>query len=268
MIPKIIHYSWFSGEEMPELNKQIMETWKKWLPDYELRLWDAKALAEANIPFANEAVSVGKWAFAADAIRVYAVYHYGGIWLDGDAAVYKSFDEFLNCRMFIGKEYIVENDGINMNIDRWGSHCFGAEPHHPYLKDCLDYYQNRHFFQSNCPNLPNTLRYDMRPIPCIQAVLGVKYGYRGRYDLRDIVEVLDEDIHVYPAYYFDSPRYHDMDFCYCIHYTFGSWREKSMRTPDGTLLQKKYKRNLTYYIYSLVNRLLVKRGLWLQVRSI
>ena len=87
MIPKIIHYSWFSGEEMPESFIQMMDTWKKHLPDYEFKLWDRKALDEANIMFADEAISVRKWAFAADAIRVYAVYHYGGIWLDGDAAI-------------------------------------------------------------------------------------------------------------------------------------------------------------------------------------
>ena len=107
MIPKIIHYSWFSNDPMPETYLQIMEGWKKVLPDYELRLWDVKALEEANLTFANEALKARKWAFAADAIRVYAVYHDGGIWLDGDAVVYKSFNPFLNHRMFIGKEHLM-----------------------------------------------------------------------------------------------------------------------------------------------------------------
>lgn len=48
---------------MPESYLRIMENWKILLPDYELRLWDAKALKEANLTFANEAFAARKWAF-------------------------------------------------------------------------------------------------------------------------------------------------------------------------------------------------------------
>ena len=156
MIPKIIHYSWFSGEPMPQIYLRIMDSWKKALPDYEFHLWDAKALEKANIRFANEAVKAKKWAFAADAIRAYAVYHYGGIWLDGDTAVYQSFNPFLNCRMFIGKEHMMEfqHDGSNHNLNMLTAHCFGAEKGHPFLKDCVDYYENRPFILSEKENLP------------------------------------------------------------------------------------------------------------------
>ena len=61
MIPKIIHYTWFSGEDFPEDVRACMDTWKKMLPDYEFMLWDAKKLSEINNTFANEAVSVRKW---------------------------------------------------------------------------------------------------------------------------------------------------------------------------------------------------------------
>lgn len=58
MIPKTIHYSWFSGDPYPDHLKACMDTWKKVLPDYEFVLWDAKRLAKCNNVFANEAVSV------------------------------------------------------------------------------------------------------------------------------------------------------------------------------------------------------------------
>ena len=104
MIPKIIHYTWFSGEDYPEEVKACMDTWKKVLPDYEFMLWDAKKLSEINNTFANEAVSVRKWAFASDFVRMYAVYNHGGIYIDTDIEMYKSFDPFLKHRMFIGRE--------------------------------------------------------------------------------------------------------------------------------------------------------------------
>lgn len=270
MIPKIIHYSWFSGDPMPESYLRIMENWKKVLPDYELRLWDANALKEANLTFANEAFAARKWAFAADAIRAYAVYQYGGIWLDGDVAVYKSFDSFLNCRMFIGKEYVIEfqHDGTNHNTSSLTSHCFGAEKGHPFLKDCVDYYKDRHFILSDKENLPQGLRYDMRLMPYIQGVLATKYGYQGRVTNLDEVEILDEDIHVYPPYYFDEPRYHDIKDSVCVHYKFGSWRIPGTWTP--AIKHRKFvcKKGLLYYVYTLVNKLLLKKGYWVKIISV
>ena len=270
MIPKIIHYSWFSNDPMPETYLQIMEGWKKVLPDYELRLWDAKALEEANLTFANEALKAGKWAFAADAIRVYAVYHDGGIWLDGDAVVYKSFNPFLNHRMFIGKEHLMEfqHDGMNHNMNVLTAHCFGAEKGHPFLKDCVDYYQNRHFIQSSNENLPFGLRYDMRLMPSVLSLLATKYGYQGRIPNLNEVEVLNEDIHVYPPYYFDEPRYHDIKDVVCVHCKAGSWRTAD--TWNSNIAKKTFvrKKNLGYYIFTWGNKILQKKGYYLKVNSI
>lgn len=270
MIPKIIHYSWFSGDPMPDKFLRVMETWKKIMPDYELRLWDAKALEEANLTFANEAFAVRKWAFAADAIRAYAVYRDGGIWLDGDAAVYQSFDPFLNCRMFIGKEHLMEfqHDGMNHNMNVLTAHCFGAEKGHPFLKDCVDYYRKRHFIQSDHKNLPQGLCYDMRLMPSVMSLLATKYGYQGRITNLEEVEVLDEDIHIFPPYYFDEPRYHDAKDSVCVHYKFGSWRMPETWTPDIEQQKLSRKKDVFYYLFVGVNKLLRKKGYWLKVISI
>ena len=56
MIPKLIHYSWFSGEPYPQFLQECMDTWKKVLPDYEFMLWDAEKLAACNNTFANAAL--------------------------------------------------------------------------------------------------------------------------------------------------------------------------------------------------------------------
>ena len=270
MIPKIIHYSWFSGEPMPDVFHQMMDTWRKCLPDYEFMLWNAESLQEANVMFANEAVSVRKWAFAADAIRCYAVYHYGGIWLDGDVTVYKSFDPFLKYRMFIGKEYSEEfqMDGRGAWVHRLTSHCFGAEKGHPFLRDCVEYYRNRHFIMSENEELPQGLRYDMRLLPSIHALLAVKYGYKGNLLDVDKVDVLEEDIHVYPPYYFDVPKYHSIDDVYCIHHCSHSWvphYENKLRTVGAFVKQKK---DFYYYLYTCVNKILAKKGLKIKIMSI
>ena len=270
MIPKIIHYSWFSGEEMPEAFVQMMDTWKRVLPDYELKLWDADALKEANLTFANEAYSERKWAFAADVIRVYAVYHYGGIWLDGDVAVYKSFDPFLNNRMFIGREPFIEcqTDNNFMNVNLLTSHCFGAEAKHPFLKDCLDYYKDRHFITSLNKDLPQGLRFDMRLLPSIQARLATKYGYTGNVLEEKTIKVLEEDIHVYPSYFFDSPKYHDESESYCVHFKYGAWYPSKDRIHSSANSQYKRKKDAFYYLFTWMNKILARKGLQIKVFSV
>lgn len=257
---------------MPEIYLQIMETWKKHLPDYEFRLWDSNALEEANLTFANEAVSVRKWAFAADAIRIYAVYHYGGIWLDGDAVVLKTFDPYLDCRMFIGKEHHAEFS-LSQLKHRFvlGAHCFGAEKGHPFLKDCLEYYYSNHFVVCSDESLPQDIRYNMRILPSILACLATKYGYIGNITHPEQVEVLSDDIRVYQPWIFDSSKYHNGKDLVCMHLKLHSWGT-SPRDISGLLLKdiqiEPQKKDLYYYIFTVANKLLAKRGFQIGLKSI
>ena len=45
-----------------------------------------------------------KYAFACDYIRLYAVYHYGGIYMDMDVEVVKSFNDILHKDYLLGYE--------------------------------------------------------------------------------------------------------------------------------------------------------------------
>ena len=44
MIPKIIHYCWFGGNPLPESAKKCIASWRKSLPDYEIKDWDERTL--------------------------------------------------------------------------------------------------------------------------------------------------------------------------------------------------------------------------------
>ena len=102
MIPKIIHYCWFGGNEK---NPEILEciaSWKKYLPDYEIKEWSEKDLEKVDNAYVKEAYQTKKWAFVSDYFRLYALYHEGGIYFDTDVEVKKSFNEFLNLSFFIG----------------------------------------------------------------------------------------------------------------------------------------------------------------------
>ena len=251
MIPKLIHYSWFSNEPFPEHIQELISTWKQHLPDYEFVLWDMKKLEETKCTFALEAASVRKWAFAADFIRLYAVYHYGGIWLDTDIEMFKSFDPYLQHKMFIGREWYTHEYGPQLAY--LTSHCFGAEKGHPFLKDCLSYYQDRHFIGCYNEDLPQSLRYDMTIIPKIQATIAAyKYGFDWRESV-DKHQVLKEDIHVYPHDYFDAPGYSNMGNVVCIHRASGGWRPGNENNVPDYSFTSHHKNGIVYYADKIIN---------------
>lgn len=99
MIPKIIHLCWLSGDPYPPKIQKCLESWKKFLPEYEVMLWDGNRFDLNSSSWVAQAFAK-KYAFAADYIRMYALYHYGGIYLDSDVEVLKSFDELLTLPLF------------------------------------------------------------------------------------------------------------------------------------------------------------------------
>jgi len=137
MIPKIIHYCWLSGDPFPESIAKCMASWKAQLPDYEFVLWDTNRFDISSNSWVRQAFETKKYAFAADFIRLHAVYHFGGIYMDTDVEVVKPFDDLLSLPYFVGSE----GDGI---IE---AGIFGAEKGTPWLKDCLSYYDGKSFIK-------------------------------------------------------------------------------------------------------------------------
>ena len=104
MIPKVIHYCWLSGDPIPEKLQRCMDSWKKFLPDYEFVLWDLERFDIKTSQWVKEAFEARKYAFAADYIRLYAVYNYGGIYMDMDVEVVRPFDDLLASPYILGLE--------------------------------------------------------------------------------------------------------------------------------------------------------------------
>ena len=104
MIPKIIHYCWLSNDPIPDDLKSCMDSWKKYLPDYEFILWNFERFPKDKSKWVRDAFDNKKYAFAADYIRIYALYHYGGFYLDMDVEVVKPFDPYLCLVTMIGYE--------------------------------------------------------------------------------------------------------------------------------------------------------------------
>ena len=80
-IPKVIHYCWLSGEPFPEDIQRCIDSWKEKMPDYEMKLWDRDNFDCDSCTYTRQALERKKYAFVSDYIRLYALYHEGGIYL-------------------------------------------------------------------------------------------------------------------------------------------------------------------------------------------
>lgn len=102
MIPKVIHYCWFGGKPLPEDAKKCMASWKKLLPEYEVRVWNEETFDLNCCDYVKEAAEAKKWAFVSDYVRLYALVTCGGVYMDTDVEVIKPLDPFLEYQAFSG----------------------------------------------------------------------------------------------------------------------------------------------------------------------
>ena len=162
MIPKIIHYCWLSNDPFPDDITACIYSWKKHLPDYEFMLWNFSRFDIESSLWVKQAFYARKYAFAADYIRMYALYHYGGVYLDCDVEVLKSYDDLLHLPYFVGMERARNSFEVESKDEiAIEAATIGFEPKHPLLKEMLDYYQHRNF------HIKGNDEFDIRTLPSI-----------------------------------------------------------------------------------------------------
>lgn len=248
MIPKIIHYTWFSGDSFPEEVRQCIASWHQHMPDWEFILWDAARIRDIDSMWLRECLEQRKWAFAADYVRLFALKHYGGVYLDTDCLVYRTLEPFLRHAAFIGREWYVHIDG-GTTWHYLSSHCFGAEPGHPFILRCLEYYNSRHFIKSADYSLPDNLRLDQTLLPLIQSQLAQQiYGYNPSTCHSGIQNLIfhDSELVVYPYPYFDP--YETRKNSIVRHLSLGSWYNKATKVPIKASVSQRIRYRLDLWL--------------------
>ena len=139
MIPKIIHYCWFGGNPKSELILRCIDSWKEFLPDYEIREWNEENFDISCNTYVKQAYEAKKWAFVSDYARLYALYNYGGIYLDTDILLLKSLDNFLYDEAFTGLEA----------RDSTATGVMGCESKNLFIKEFLDMYSQLQFIRED-----------------------------------------------------------------------------------------------------------------------
>lgn len=206
MIPKLIHYCWFGGKSLPSLASKCINSWEKHLPDYQLILWNEENFDIDTVPYVKEAYASGKYAFVTDYIRLYALYHYGGIYMDTDVEVIKNMDNLLHLPGFSGFE---SDKDVPTGI-------MACEKYNEWAKEQLDFYENKHFLK-----IDRTLDLTSN-VEIISRSMAAK-GFR----LDNKYQVYKNCMHFFPKDYFcPKSRTGIINITantYCIHHFAASW---------------------------------------------
>lgn len=202
MIPKRIIYCWFGSKEKPENVQRCIDSWKKYMPDWEYLEINEDNVDINQFEYSKNAYDNKAWGFVGDPIRLWALYTYGGIYFDTDIEVYKSFDDLLNNKMFIGVE----------QPHYFGNATIGAEQGHPLIKEVLDQYKNGTEKWEKKENW-----WEYRTGPMILSDVLEKYVNRDSMEYQKT-----DNITVYPKKYFVNNDEIDEEV-YCKHYMLGSW---------------------------------------------
>lgn len=207
MIPKKIHYCWFGrGEKSPQIKKYI-ESWHRFLPDYEFKEWNEDNFDINSNQYVKESYEARKFAFVTDYVRLFAIYSEGGVYMDTDVEVLGSYDPFLHHHAFSGFE-------TDSNVL---TGMMAAEKGSIWAKELLDGYKDRRFIKPDgsmdmTTNTSVTTHY----------MLGKGLVLNNKY--QDFPGLCT----MYPAEYFcpkdhRTGKIHCTSKSVCIHHFAGSW---------------------------------------------
>ena len=235
MIPRKIHYCWFGRGEMPELAIKCIESWHKHMPEYEYKLWNEDNLDINSNQYMKEAYEAGKYAFVSDYARLYALYLEGGIYLDTDVEVLKSFDPLMHLSGFIGFEGTKHHPV--------GTGTIACMPKGEWVTEQILAYKYAHFIKPDGS-------FDMMTNPVrISSIMSdngfVQNGAMQTY----------KDMIVFPTDYFcphqTTGEYLLTENTYCDHHFMGSWNSakksgflKAIIGQDNMIRLIKFKRKI------------------------
>jgi len=221
MIPKIIHWCWLSKNEYPQMVKDCLDSWHKYLSDYEIRFWNTDNFDVSSTAWTQWAFENKKYAFASDYIRYYALYNFGGIYLDSDVEVLKSFNDLLQYDSFMGFEYMGLPEAA----------VIGAKKGTVWVKSCLEWYETAGIDRLN--NIERMLA---------PRILKTNYENTMRMKLLDTDTIAQVDNHIILPFYYLSPKNFfsgkiiQKSETYAIHHFESAWMKQNIKTKIRRLI--------------------------------
>ena len=239
-IPKILHYCWFGSSALPDLAVRCMQSWKECMPDYEIMVWNEQNSDFQECRYATEAHEAKKWAFLSDYVRLKVLHEHGGIYLDTDVEVLKSFTPLLVHRAFIGFE----------RATALSTAVIGAEKRSKWIEMLIKNYQDKRFIDHHGTHDYTTNVFTVTKLTLEHLAL----------KLDNCRQSLDGQLEIFPTVFFSPIDFETGAMCrnestYAIHHFAGSWLGEY--THRRFLRQRRLTRVLGRSLGLFINKLLV-----------
>ena len=240
LIPKVLHYCWFGHNPLPPLAIKCIESWKKYLPDYEIKEWNEDNFDVNIIPYTAEAYKAKKYAFVSDYARFWILYHYGGLYFDTDVEVIRQMDDIIECGPFMGCETDAKPGtmtiGVNPGLGLGGNSGLGL------YKKILDMYAVEKFVWEGLGKTKTVVEFTTE--------LLFKEGLKNEIGIQEVGGVW-----IYPSDYFCplniiTSHLHITENTRSIHRNAATWVEKSRMT----ILKYAIRRHLPEWLLIWYNR--------------
>lgn len=261
MIPKIIHYCWFGGSPLPPLAQRCIASWRRYLPDYEIRECNEHNFNVNIITYTADAYEQGKYAFVSDYARFYLLYKYGGLYFDTDVEIIKPIDDIISNGCFMGFE--ADPDGKN-SPDKFAPRYsfsvnpgvgFGMTKEHPFMKEMLEHYSH--------------LQYDSTSFsPWYKTIVAhtTEYLFAKGLENKSGVQIIsfsnNPSLYVYPSDYFSpiniiSRKLHITENTRSIHHFLGNWDNNPKPTDSfSTAIRKRIYKAIPEYCFLFYNKII------------
>ncbi len=207
MIPKIIHYCWFGYHKKPRLIQKCIASWKKYMPDWEIREWNEENYDVRKNDYIEKAYEEKKWAFVVDYARFDILNQYGGVFLDTDVELLRPIpEEILENEAFTG----FENPGrVNPGL------VYGSVPEQKIVKEIMAEYENKTFGN----------RIEGRTENIVDVVSGIllKNGLmvNGEFQMAEKVAIYPRDY--FCCFNFETQAFETTENTVSVHHYFASW---------------------------------------------
>lgn len=219
-IPKVIHYCWFGGNPLPSLAEKCIESWKKYLPDYEIKRWDESNFDVNMISYTRQAYECKRYAFVSDYARFWILYHHGGLYFDTDVEVIRPMDHIIEAGAFMGCENAAHKGAVSADLGVAPGLGLGVNPGLGLYKELLDMYSHLQFIRPDGSQDKTTIVKYTTDLLC-------KKGLKNTSAIQTV-----DGVNIYPVDYFCPMDYKSgvlniTDRTVSIHHYTASWRTKS-----------------------------------------
>lgn len=131
-IPKIIHQTYKDEKDLPILYLSCQETVKNLHPEFSYRFYtdeDMIQFIQKEYPeHYDQFLELPRMIMKIDMFRYFLMYHFGGIYIDMDYKMFRSFD-------LLSKTVVLP---ANRDSGSLGNCIFASEEGHPFWKEVLD----------------------------------------------------------------------------------------------------------------------------------